>query len=463
MELRPTAAVAAASSVPVDPSRLPRHLGTWNAALLLVTFTIGVGILQSPGVVAAKTGGIALSYAAWIVGAIAAVCGSLVMAELAVRTPRSGGTTVFLRDAFGPRIAFMFGWTSMFLNPVSAAAITLVSMRNLGAILGLDVGTQTALGLAWIGGITFLNMRSSRVVGRIVGGVGLLKISALAAVVVVCFAGESADAANAAAVATSSGGDSSLLVGFGLAVIATMFAYDGWDGLALVAGEVRQPSRTLPRATILGMFLILAVYLAVNAGFFHALPFAEMTTTPALAATAVGRTIGENASRFVTAFVAFSAASTVFSSLMCNPRIIFALAEEGQFFRRAAYVHPRWKTPVVAIAIYGTITMLYVASGSGFERLTRYMILGFLPFYGLVAIAAVLARRRSPPAAGEYAMPLYPVPVILMLLYVACGIASGFAGDFAASLGGLLIIGTGALVYQAFLKNTARPITGSTG
>src|SRR5436853_2841600 len=97
------------SEVPADPSRLPRHLGPWNGALLLVTFTVGVGILQSPGVVAAKTDGIALSYAAWIVGAVAAICGSLVMAELAVRTPRSGGTTLFRQQAFGPRVAFMFG------------------------------------------------------------------------------------------------------------------------------------------------------------------------------------------------------------------------------------------------------------------------------------------------------------------------------------------------------------------
>mgnify|MGYP001564990035 FL=1 len=440
-----------ASTIASDPSRLPRHLGPWNAALLLVTFTIGVGILQSPGVVAAKTGSVALSYAAWIVGAIAAVCGSLVMAELAVRTPRSGGTTVFLREAFGPRVAFMFGWTSIFLNPVSAAAITIVSMRNLGSILGLDARTQLVLGLAWVGMITLLNMRSSRVVGRIVGGVGLLKISALAAVVVVCFSGSGVTAAatDAAIVAPEI---PSPWVGFGLAVIATMFAYDGWDGLALVAGEVREPKRNLPRATLLGMGLILAVYLAMNAGFFHALPFAEMATTPALAATAVGRVIGENAGRFVTAFVAFSAASTVFSSLMCNPRIVFALAEEGQFFRSAAFVHPRWKTPVVAIAIYGTMTMLYIASGSGFERLTRYMILGFLPFYGLVAIAAVLARRRSAPVAGNYSMPLYPLPVVLMLGYVACGIASGFAGDFMASLGGLLIIGSGALIYEIFRR-----------
>ncbi len=435
-----------------DPSRLPRHLGPWNAALLLVTFTIGVGILQSPGVVAAKTGTIALSYAAWIVGAVAAVCGSLVMAELAVRTPRSGGTTVFLREAFGPRVAFMFGWTSVFLNPVSAAAITIVSMRNLGTILGLSAATQMFLGLAWVGMITFLNMRSSRLVGRIVGGVGLLKISALAAVVVVCFAGNGAADAATAAPAAVAPEIVSPWVGFGLAVIATMFAYDGWDGLALVAGEVREPKRNIPRATLLGMGLILAVYLAMNAGFFHALPFAEMSTTPALAATAVGRVIGENAGRFVTAFVAFSAASTVFSSLMCNPRIVFALAEEGQFFRAAAVVHPRWKTPIVAIAIYGTMTMLYIASGSGFERLTRYMILGFLPFYGLVAVAAVLARRRSAPIAGNYSMPLYPLPVVLMLGYVACGIASGFAGDVVASLGGLLIIGSGAVIYEIFRR-----------
>ena len=441
----PTAASTAAPVATSDPSRLPRHLGTWNAALLLVTFTIGVGILQSPGVVAARTGSIFLSYAAWIVGAVAAVSGSLVMTELAVRTPRSGGTTVFLREAFGPRVAFMFGWTSMFINPVGAAAITLVSTRNLGAILGLDTTTQTALGLGWVGLITFLNMRSARVVGRIIGVVGMLKISALGAVVVVCFAGSGGTVAPADAVAPEI---ISPWVGFGLAVIATMYAYDGWEGLALVAGEVREPSRTLPRATMLGLALVLIVYLSVNAGFFRALPFAEMATTKALAATAIGRVIGENAARFVTAFVAFSAASTVFSSLMCNPRIVFALAEEGHFFRAAATVHPRWKTPVVAIGIYGTMIMLYIASGSGFEQLTRYKILGFLPFYGLVAIAAVLARRRSAPAPGAFSMPLYPLPVVLMLAYVVCGIASGFAGDAMASLGGLAIIAAGAVVYQ---------------
>ncbi len=447
MESRPLPAAAP------DASRLPRHLGTWNAALLLVTFTIGVGILQSPGVVAAKTGSIALSYVAWIVGAVAAVCGALVMAELAVRTPRSGGTTVFLRQAFGSRVAFMFGWTSMLLNPVAAAAITLVSVRNLGAILGLGVGMQTALGLMWVGGIMLLNMWSSRVVGRIIGGVGLLKISALASVVVVCFAGNGAGAGDAGPVAVAE--IISPWVGFGLAVVATMYAYDGWDGLALVAGEVREPARTLPRATLLGMGLILAVYLAMNAGFFHALPFDRIVSTPALAATAVGRVIGDQAGQFVTVFVAFSAASTVFSSLMCNPRVIFALAEEGGFFRTVAYVHPRWKTPVVAIAIYGAMTMIYIASGSGFERLTRYMILGYLPFYGLVAVAAVLARRRAPPVAGQFAMPLYPLPVVLMLLYVVCGIASGFAGDLFAALGGVAILGAGALAYEVFRRSRA--------
>ncbi|MBM3854971.1 MAG: APC family permease, partial [Verrucomicrobia bacterium] len=161
---------------------------------------------------------------------------------------------------------------------------------------------------------------------------------------------------------------------------------------------------------------------------------------------------GENAARFVTAFVAFSAASTVFSSLMCNPRVVFALAEEGAFFRGAAYVHPRWKTPVVAIAIYGVMVMLYIASGTGFERLTRYMILGYLPFYGLVAIAAVRARRRFPPEAGRFAMPWYPWPVILMLLYVVGGIASGFAGDLVAALGGVGILAAGAAAYEVFRR-----------
>lgn len=448
-----TPAANASAAAPGDPSRLPRHLGTWNAALVLVTFTIGVGILQSPGVVAAKTGAMPLALLAWVAGAAAALCGSLVMAELAVRTPRSGGTTVFLNHTFGPRAAFLFGWTSIFLNPVSAAAITLVSTRNLGAIMGFGESAQTLLGLAWVGGIMALNMVSSRTVAWLTGGAGVFKIGALVAVVALCFSADAPAEAAVAAAATggnagAGGMDHSLLVGFGLAVVATMFAYDGWDGLALVAGEVREPRRTLPRATLLGMGLILAVYLAVNLGFFHALTFGEVASSPALAATAMGRVLGAGAAKFVTAFVAASAASTVFSSLLCNPKIAFALAEEGHFFKAVAWVHPRWKTPVVAIAIYGTMTMLYIASGSGFERLTRYMILGFLPFYGLVAVAAVLLRRRAPLAPGQYAMPLYPLPVVGMLLYVACGLASGALGDPLAAVGGLAILAVGAAVFE---------------
>lgn len=439
-----------AAPVPnADPSRLPRHLGVWNAALVLVTFTIGVGILQSPGVVAGKTGSISLSLLAWVVGAAAAMCGALVMAELAVRTPRSGGTTVFLNHAFGPRAAFLFGWTSMFLNPVAAAAITIVSTRNLGQIMGFGPAAQTILGLCWVGGIMLLNMVSSRTVAWLTGGAGVFKIGALVAVVALCF---SADVPAGAGAAVVTPAEHSLLIGFGLAVVATMFAYDGWDGLALVAGEVREPRRNVPRATLLGMGLILGVYLAVNLGFFHALTLGEVASSPALAATAMERVLGENAAKFVTAFVAASAASTVFSSLLCNPKIAFALAEEGHFFKAVAWVHPRWKTPVVAIAIYGTMMLLYIASGSGFERLTRYMILGYLPFYGLIAIGAVLLRRRQPIAPGQYAMPLYPLPVVGMVLYVLCGLATGFLGDPVAAAGGLVILAAGATVFEIWRR-----------
>ncbi|MBA4137194.1 MAG: hypothetical protein C0518_07750 [Opitutus sp.] len=445
----PRAALASGtvvSSAPAatDPSRLPRHLGIWNAALVLVTFTIGVGILQSPGVVAANTGSITLSLLAWVVGAVVALCGSLVMAELAVRTPRSGGTVVFLNQTFGPRAAFLFGWTSIFLNPVSAAAITLVSTRNLGAILGFGTGAQTVLGLLWVGAIMLLNMRTSRTVGWLAGGAGVFKIGALITVVALCFSGEGASEFAATPLAM----EHSLLVGFGLAVVATMFAYEGWDGLALVAGEVKAPRRTLPRATLLGMGLILAVYLAVNLGFFHALSFAEVASTPALAATAMGRVLGDQAAKIVTVFVAASAASTVLSSLLCNPKIAFALAEEGHFFRPVAWVHPRWKTPVVAIGLYGTMTLLYIGSGAGFDWLTRYLILGFTPFYGLAAIAAVIQRRRAPLTPGQFAMPLYPLPVVGMLLYVVGGLASGFIGDPVAAMGGVGILAAGLLVFE---------------
>ncbi|MFM8335913.1 MAG: APC family permease, partial [Opitutaceae bacterium] len=217
-----------------DPSRLPRHVGVWNGGLLLVTGVIGVGILQSPAVVVRNTGSMGLAYLVWLVGAVVAVCGALVMAELSSRMPRSGGMTVFLREAFGPRISFLSSWSVILLGPVATAAIMLVSVRNLGAIFGIGENTQTLLALAWVGGITLLNMRSSRIVARIVGGVGLLKVSVLSAVVLLCLAGGRAVEPVVAAPLEVA----SPWVGFGLALTATMFAYDGWDGLSLVAGEV---------------------------------------------------------------------------------------------------------------------------------------------------------------------------------------------------------------------------------
>ena len=206
-----------------DPSRLPRHVGVWNGGLLLVTGVIGVGILQSPAVVVRNTGSMGLAYLVWLVGAVVAVCGALVMAELSSRMPRSGGTTVFLRETFGPRVSFLCAWSVILLGPVATAAIMLVSVRNLGAIFGLGENAQTILALAWVGDITLLNMRSSRIVARIVGGVGLLKVSVLGAVVLLCLAGGRAVEPAAAAPLEVA----SPWIGFGLALTATMFAYDG--------------------------------------------------------------------------------------------------------------------------------------------------------------------------------------------------------------------------------------------
>ena len=154
----------------------------------------------------------------------------------------------------------------------------------------------------------------------------------------------------------------------------------------------------------------------------------------------------------------------VFASLLCNPRVMFALAEEEPFFRRVSHIHPRWQTPVVAIALYGGLVMTYIASGGGFERLTRYMVLGLLPFYGLAACAAVIARRRGLAGAhGAFLMPLYPLPVVLMLVYVACGLLSGFSGDFLAACGGLVIIAAGAVVYEAVRRRPAVAATKDRG
>ena len=399
------------------PDRLPRRLGVWSAAAVLVGSTIGSGIFRVPSAVAADVGTVGAVILLWVIGAVVALFGALTIAELAVLYPRSGGIYVFLREAYGPLPAFLFGWTELLvIRPSALGAIAMLFAEYVQEFVPVS---ETGVRLIAAGAILLLAAANIRSVtwGAVVQNASTAaKVLALAGLAILAFAlGDGASGAFAGPIdmAPLSWG------GFGVALIAVMWAYDGWADLTFIAGEVKDPARTLPRALLGGTLAIVAIYLLVNAAYLFVLTLPEMANRPLVAADAARKIFGEGGAGVVAAMVMVSAFGALNGSMMTGPRIFFAMADDDLFFRPVAAVHPRWRTPWAAIALAAALGIGYVSIRT-FEQLADSFILGIWPFYALAVGAVFLLRRRRPDLERPYRTVGYPVvPLVFLAASVA--------------------------------------------
>ncbi|MBX6364862.1 MAG: amino acid permease [Gemmatimonadetes bacterium] len=379
---------------------------------MAVGSTIGSGIFRVPSSVAADIGSVGAVALAWIIGAIVALFGALTLAELATMYPRSGGVYVFIREAFGPVPAFLFGWTELVvIRPSALGAIAMIFAEYLGNFVPLtDVATRMVAALAIIG-LCAANIRSVDWGALVENATTGAKVIALAGLALVAFLfanrGEGA-LAQPVSVRPASWG------GFGVALIAVLWAYDGWADLTFMSGEVKDPGRIMPRALLGGALVVAAVYLIVNAAYLHVLPLETMSQSKLVAADTATRIFGAAGAGIVSALVMLSTFGTLNASVMTGPRILYAMADDGLFFRPIAAVHPRWRTPWASIALCGALGVAYVSIQT-FEQLADAFILGIWPFYALAVAAVFVMRRRRPQAARPYRTPAYPVVPLVFL------------------------------------------------
>ncbi len=411
---------------------------------VLVGSTIGSGIFRVPSSVAADTDAVGAAGLLWLLGGLVAVTGALTMAELATMYPRSGGIFVYIREAWGPLPAFLFGWTELLvIRPSALGAIAMIFADYTRTFVALSpAGVRVVAALA-IAVLAAANYRSLGWAAVLENTTTLAKVLALLALAVIAFVfGDPSGGALASPIAFQplSWG------GFGVALIAVMWAYDGWADLTFIAGEVRDPSRTLPRALLGGAAVVMAVYLVVNAAYFWVLPIDVMASSELVASTTATAIFGRAGAAIVAALVMLSTFGALTGAMMTGPRVFWAMADEGLFFESVARVHPRFGTPNVAVVLAALLGIGYVSIRS-FEQLADAFILGIWPFYVLAVAAVLVLRRRRPDAPRPYRTFGYPLTPLVFLAASLGMLVNAVVEQPLSTLVGFGIILLGVPVY----------------
>lgn len=452
----PPTTIPEATRPPADQwgERLPRRLGLFSAVAVLIGSTIGSGIYRTPAAIAQRVPEPLAMLGIWVLAGGLVLCGALTYAELAAMFPRSGGVLVFLKEGFGRLPAFLFGWTELIIIRASAlGAIATVFAEYLLRSLGVNpevpgnvnaVHYVAAAAIAANALVSYRGVDWSALVVNLTTGA---RYAALVLLVVIAFAAGHGDFGHYVA----PGGE--LKVGlFGLALVSVLWAYDGWADLSFVSGEVKDPERTLPRALLLGTLGVVVIYLAANAAYLYLLPMGRMATSPLVAADAAEAVLGRLGVGAVSVVVLISTFGTLAGSMLTGPRIFYAMAEEGLFFRAIARSHPRFRTPSRAIVLTALLGIGFVLLRT-FEQLADAFILGIWPFYALAAAAVFVLRRRLPDARRPVRTWGYPVVPILFLCAAAFLLVNALLTD-RSSLIPFGVIAAGIPVYWVWRRST---------
>jgi len=449
----PASALSSESAPPGTSTALPRRLGFWETTLIVIGVTIGSGIFRVPASVADTVGSPAGVATVWVAGGVIALCGALSLAELAAAFPEPGGVFVYLREVYGRAVAFLFGWMYLFVGPTGVAAVAVVFGEYLGRLLGLSGVGVRLLAAGAIVVVAAASYRSVRGASVLQGAATLGKVAGLAAIVVIAFllGDGSAGAFRAGAPASADARWS----GVGLALVAALWAYNGFQDMLPVAGEVRDPGRALPRALLAGTAVVVAVYLSANAAYLHVLPYAALRASPLVASDAMVRVVGSVGAAAVASAVIVSTFGTVNGLVLTQPRVFYAMADTGLLFRSLARVHPRFATPHVAIVGYAAVAVVAVWVRS-FEQLAEAFVLGVWPFLALAVAGVLVLRRTRPELPRPYRTPWYPVVPLIFIGGTLWVVGSALVARPVTTLGGIALTLVGLPVYALWQRVARR-------
>ena len=438
---------------------LARDLGVSHAGAIVVGTIIGSGIFLVPSEMMQAVGSAPLVYLAWLVGGVLSFFGVLTYAELAALKPEAGGEYVYVRDGYGPLAGFLYAWTWCFIaKPASIASITTALVRILGTFPGFRFLSNTIwVDHSWTYGqifavvatllITLLNYLGVKKAGDFQLVFTILKIAMILIIVVIGFSFHGGSFGHFTETFTGAKGG---IHGFMLALIAALWAYDGWNDLTMVSSEVKNPQRNLPLALIFGVATVAALYLSVNAAIQYVMPAAAIAASPRPASEAVALVIGPVGAGLVAAGMALSMLVTLNGTILSGARVPFAVARDGYFFSALGNVHPRFRTPAVALVVQAILAIILLLLGGSFRQFFSLAIFAEWLFYMIAASTIFIFRWRDSSTVRTYSTWGYPFVPSIFILASAGLLYSTFRENLLYSAWGSLLILAGIPVFYAF-------------
>jgi APA family basic amino acid/polyamine antiporter len=425
--------------------------------LIVIGTVIGSGIFLVPGGVLRQAGGHAgPALIVWIVGGVLSLLGALAYGELGAMNPAAGGLYVYLRDAFGPLTAFLYGWTFFLVIATgSAATLAVASGSYLQQFVPLGPTGQKLAAVGLLALVAAINVRSTRRSADVQNWSTAVKVAALlvmSAVLIVWrpTAPVSGPSFWPASITLSE------LSGMGFGMIGVLWAYEGWQYVTFSAGEAIDPQRTFPRAIVIGTASLIGIYLFANLGYLAALGVEGVAGSDRVAAEAVGAIVGPASAKLIAAAILVSIFSATNGLTISGPRVYYAMARDGLFFRTLGDVHPRFGTPAVSI-LAGTAWSMVLAWSGTFEQLLTYVVFVGWIFYGLGAACVFVLRRTKPDAARPFRVPGYPWTPLLFIIAAAALVANTIATQPARAAVGIGVVLLGVPVYFIWRKKDGSP------
>lgn len=443
-------------SVEAASPELRRILGMWDLVLLIIGTVIGSGIFLVPGAVLRPVGNsVPLAMAVWLTGGLLSLLGALTYGELSAMKPQAGGLYIYIRDCFGPLLAFLFGWTLFFVISAGSIATLAVAFSNyLAEFVPLTPLTAKLVSVLVIAVICAVNVRGARGSANLQNVTTSLKVLAILAMGTALFwLGKSFALHPVAPQHLSTG---SLASGFGLAMISVLWAYEGWQYATFSAGETINPQRNFPLAFFAGSAALIGIYLFANLAYIAALGPDGVAASNRVASSAVSTIIGPVAAKFVAATILVSMFSAANSIVLTAPRVYYAMAKDGLFFKRLSEVHPKFGTPAFAI-IAAIIWAAILAASGTFEQLLTYVVFIGWIFYALAAASVFVYRKRQPNTHRPYRVSGYPFTPAIFIAAAVALVVNTIATQPGRAAVGLVIVAIGAPAYFLWKRSAATP------
>jgi basic amino acid/polyamine antiporter, APA family len=400
---------------------LSRVLGLRDLTLLIVGLVIGSGIFLVPGLVLKQVDNrVGVAMLVWLAGGVLSLLGALTYGELSAGNPKAGGLYVFIRDAFGPLLAFLFGWSLFFaIGSGAVATLAVAFSRYLGEVITLTPIGAKMVSVGMIMVVAGLNVWGTRHSSNVTNWATLIKVGAILTMsAALLWLGDGLPEASQSLWPAQV--DGSLLSNFGIAMVSVLWAYEGWQFATFSAGETINPQRNFPRAFLLGTATLITVYVLANVAYLAALGPVGVSESTSVAAASLRAVVNPEVAKLIAVAIGISIFSAANGIILTTPRVYYAMASDGVFFSSLAKVHPRWRTPAVAIIATALWSSVLAMLGTFGELLTYVVFTGWI-FFGLAGASLFVYRKRTPEGFPSYRVPGYPVTPLLFIL-AACAV-----------------------------------------